>query len=107
MATAKKTTAKKTTAKKSAAKKAPARSSRAVEEMRMKDAAPIDVGTVAQEVFDGKHGTGRERDDKLRQMGHDANVVMREVTKLRAAAKPEVARLPIPNNRKPSTVRTW
>lgn len=58
---------------------------------------------VAEEVHAGKFGTGRDRDDALRQAGHDPEVVQKEAAKLRAAAKPEPTRLPIPNNRRGSS----
>ena len=110
MATAKKTTAKKTTAKRTTAKKAPTKSS-AVKKgpsgRRVGQPAEGTIETVAADVFAGKWGTGRDRDDALRQAGHDPIAVNKEAVKLRAAAKPIPERLPIPNNRKGSQVRTW
>lgn len=55
----------------------------------------------------GKLGTGRDRDDALRQAGADPAAVQKAAAKVRSDAKPARTSLPIPNNRKGSTVRTW
>ena len=126
MATAKKTTATKTTAKKAATpRKTAAKKSTAVSRgpsgaqvgepaegtinpaHGMQVAPGASVEDLAKLSVAGKLGTGRDRDDALRQAGADPAAVQTEAAKQRAAAKPARTSLPIPNNRKPSAVRTW
>jgi hypothetical protein len=123
MATAKKTAVKTTAAKKTTTKKAVTKSTGPADR-RARRTVTHTVGPsgpqvgepaegmlvstpaemeVAAEVVAGKWGSGRERDDALRQAGHRPAAVQMESAKLRAAAKPERERLPIPNSRKGSS----
>lgn len=122
MATAKKTTATKTTARKAATtRKTAAKKSTAVSRgpsgaqvgdpaegtinpaHGMQVAPGASVEDLAKLSVAGKLGTGRDRDDALRQAGADPAEVQKAAAKVRAEAKPERTRLPIPNNRRGSS----
>ena len=127
-APAKKAAPKKTAAKKTAVKKAPAKPKVVKKESvigrstgekrgtvarytnlsrqltsRVSEASPMSLEQVASHAMKGKLGTGRERDDALRQAGHDPSAVQKEIARQQAAAKPEKSTLPIPNNRRGSS----
>lgn len=110
MAATKKTAATKTAAKKSATKTTKGPSGGQVGDPAEGTIGPSEdlptlkaIEEVAQEVHAGKWNSGRERDDALRQAGHDPEAVQKEAAKVRAALKPEKARLPIPNSRRGSS----
>ena len=107
MATTKKATTKKVVAKKTSAKKATTKKvvAKGPSGPQVGDEAEgsVHAADVAPAVLAGKFGTGRDRDDALRQAGHDPATVQKETAKLRAAAKPEPTRLPIPGSRRGSS----
>lgn len=70
---------------------------------RVTEAEGLSLEKAATHAMQGRFGTGRDRDDALRQAGHSPAAVQREIAKQTAAAKPGVNKLPIPNNRRGSS----
>jgi len=70
---------------------------------RVSEARPMTLEQVAVHALKGKMGSGRDRDDALRQAGHDPAEVTSLMNKMSKAAKPEAKKLPIPNNRRGSS----
>lgn len=83
----KKVATKKTAAKKTAAKKTVAKV-KSTSESTLKS-----MEDVASEVLKGKWGSGRDRDDALRQAGYDPAVVSQEANRQRVANRPEPERI--------------
>lgn len=70
---------------------------------RVNEAQPMSLEEVAAHALKGKMGTGRDRDDALRQAGHDPAEVTKMMNKLTKDAQPPKQTLPIPNNRRGSS----
>jgi hypothetical protein len=72
-------------------------------EARVSEARTMSLDEVAAHAIKGKMGTGRDRDDALRQAGHDPAEVTKLMAKLSKESQPEASSLPIPNNRRGSS----
>jgi hypothetical protein len=72
-------------------------------EARVSEARTMSLDEVAAHAMKGKMGTGRDRDDALRQAGHDPAEVTKLMAKLTKESKPEATKLRIPNNRRGSS----
>jgi len=72
-------------------------------EARVSEARTMSLDEVAVHAMKGKMGTGRDRDDALRQAGHDPAEVTKLMAKLTKEKQPEASTLPIPNNRRGSS----
>jgi len=70
---------------------------------RVNEARTMSLDEVAVHALTGRMGTGRERDNALRQAGHDPVKVTKLMAKLNKEAQSEVKRLPVPNNRRGSS----
>jgi len=72
-------------------------------EARVSEARTMSLDEVAAHAMTGKMGTGRDRDDALRQAGHDPAEVTKLMAKLSKESQSEAKTLPIPNNRRGSS----
>lgn len=70
---------------------------------RVNDAQGLSLEEVATLAASGKMGSGRDRDDALRQAGHDPAEVSKEMAKQAKADRAEPSKLPIPKNRRGSS----
>jgi len=67
--------------------------------VRISEARIMSLDEVAAHALTGRMATGRERDNALRQAGHDPVKVSKLMAKLSKEAQQEAKKLPIPNNR--------